>query len=61
MLWGSMEVWVKNLESSLLVSGVNDTKRGSGIESVPVCGLGNPLEVVLQKGVVGGVGIHHRV
>jgi len=40
---------------------MDDTKRSSGVEPVPVGSLGNPLEVVLEECVVGGVSIHHSV
>lgn len=56
-----MEVRVQERESVLLVATVDDTQGGSSVESIPVCGLGNPLDVILQEGVVRGVGIHHSV
>lgn len=56
-----MEVRVQNLKSILLISTMDDTKRSSGVEPVPVGSLGNPLEIVLEECVVGGVSIHHSV
>jgi hypothetical protein len=51
------EVWIQDVECLLTVACMDQTKRGRGIESVPVLRLGHPAEIVLQEGVIGGVSI----
>ena len=40
---------------------MDDSERGSSVESVPIGGLRHPLEVVFQEGIVGGISIHHGI
>lgn len=40
---------------------MDETKGCGGIESVPILSLGHPTQVILQEGVVGGVGVLHGV
>lgn len=61
LLRRAMEVWVQNLHCFGFVASVDQTQRSSCVESIPVTGLRDPLEVVLQEGVVGGVCVHHGI
>ena len=55
------EVRVQNIKSLFLVSHVDHSKGRSGIEAIPVCGLGSPRKVVSQEGVISSISIHDTI
>ena len=57
LIWDpcARKVGVQDAERVLAVASVDQAERRRGVESVPVLGLGDPCEVVLQERVVRGV------
>ena len=55
------EVWVQNCQGLFLVSHMDHTQSGCCVETIPVCSLGCPRQIVSQECIISCVCVHYPI